>query len=108
MSSSNKKSSASSYSKYEVRQRNPNPKSCVLLVIDMQNYFSSMSAPILDNINTTITLCRRASIPVIFTRHSHNSSSSDHGMLQEWWFGDLIIDGTVEAELMTALDRKGE
>jgi hypothetical protein len=29
-------------------------------------------------------------------------------MLEEWWFGDLIIDGTVEAELMTALDRKGE
>ncbi|KAK2399915.1 nicotinamidase [Trifolium repens] len=48
MSSSIKKSSASSYEKYEVRKRNPNPKSCAL------------------------------------------------------------SDGTVEAELITALDRKGE
>ncbi|WJX17023.1 Nicotinamidase 2 [Trifolium repens] len=107
MSSSVKKSNSPSYEKYEVRKRNPNPKSCALLVIDMQNYFSSMSAPILDNINTTIALCRRASIPVIFTRHCHKSSS-DHGMLHEWWFGDLIVDGTVEADLITVLDRKGE
>ncbi|XP_004513396.1 nicotinamidase 2-like [Cicer arietinum] len=105
MSSSHKKwSSSSSYEKYEVRNRNPNPKSCALLVIDMQNYFSSMGSSILHNLNTTITLCRRASIPVIFTRHRHKSPS-DHGMLEEWWFGDLIVDGTEEAQLMTALDR---
>ncbi|KAL5070804.1 hypothetical protein RYX36_021691 [Vicia faba] len=100
-----KSSSSSSYDKYEVRKRNPNPKSCALLVIDMQNYFSSMASPILTNLNTTITLCRRASIPIIFTRHSHKSPS-DHGMLHEWWPGDLITDGTVEADLITALDRK--
>ncbi|KAJ1440438.1 Isochorismatase-like [Sesbania bispinosa] len=105
MSSSLK--SCSSYEKYEIRKRDPNPKSCALLVIDMQNYFSSMATPILDNLNTTINLCRRASIPVIFTRHRHKSPS-DHGMLEEWWFGDLIIDGTVESHLMAALDRKGE
>lgn len=108
MSSSHKKwSSSSSYEKYEVRNRNPNPKSCALLVIDMQNYFSSMGSSILHNLNTTITLCRRASIPVIFTRHRHKSPS-DHGMLEEWWFGDLIVDGTEEAQLMTALDRNSE
>ncbi|KEH40941.1 putative nicotinamidase [Medicago truncatula] len=107
MSSSVKKSSSSSYETYEVRKRNPNPQTCALLVIDMQNYFSSMAALILANLNTTITLCRRASIPVIFTRHCHKSPS-DHGMLEEWWFGDLIMDGSIEAELMTALDRKGE
>ncbi|CAI8605277.1 unnamed protein product [Vicia faba] len=100
-----KSSSSSSYDKYEVRKRNPNPKSCALLVIDMQNYFSSMASTILTNLNTTITLCRRASIPIIFTRHSHKSPS-DHGMLHEWWSGDLITDGTVEADLITALDRK--
>ncbi|KAJ1427605.1 Isochorismatase-like [Sesbania bispinosa] len=105
MSSSLK--SCSSYEKYEIRKRDPNPKSCALLVIDMQNYFSSMATPILHNLNTTINLCRRASIPVIFTRHRHKSPS-DHGMLEEWWFGDLIIDGTVESHLMAALDHKGE
>ncbi|KAE9615786.1 hypothetical protein Lal_00017099 [Lupinus albus] len=102
MSSSLK--SSSPYSKYEIRNRNPNPKSCALLVIDMQNYFSSMATPILPFLNTTISLCRRASIPVIFTRHRHKSPS-DYAMLGEWWFGDLVFDGTPEAELMEALDR---
>ncbi|XP_019420688.1 PREDICTED: nicotinamidase 2-like [Lupinus angustifolius] len=105
MSSSLK--SCSPYSKYEIRNRNPNPKSCALLVIDMQNYFSSMATPILPFLNTTISLCRRASIPIIFTRHRHKSPS-DYGMPGEWWFDDLVFDGTPEAELMEALDRGGD
>ncbi|KAJ7942661.1 nicotinamidase 2 [Quillaja saponaria] len=99
--------SSASYKKYEIRKRNPNPKKSVLLVIDMENYFYSMAKPILPNLLTTISLCRRASIPVIFTRHCHKSPS-DHGMLGEWWNGDLIIDGTPEAELISDLDRKPE
>ncbi|KAK7310248.1 hypothetical protein RJT34_07644 [Clitoria ternatea] len=63
--------------------------------------------PILQNLNTTINLCRSASIPVIFTRHCHKSPS-DYGMLGEWWSGDLVMDGTVDAELMEELDRNGE
>jgi nicotinamidase-related amidase len=94
-----------SYNKYEIRKRNPEPKTSALLVIDMQNYFSSMAQPILPNVLSTIHLCRRASIPVIFTRHSQKSPD-DHGMLGEWWNGDLVIDGTVEAELMSELDRR--
>lgn len=94
------------YTKYEIRKRNPDPKTCALLVIDVQNYFSSMATPIMCNLNTTIDLCRHASIPVIFTRHRHKSSASDAGMLQEWWFGDLIIDGTLESQLMEDLHRK--
>ncbi|XP_010274888.1 PREDICTED: nicotinamidase 2-like [Nelumbo nucifera] len=94
------------YKKFETRKRNPDPKTAVLLVIDMQNYFSSMGKPILPNINTTIGLCRSVSVPVIFTRHCHKSPS-DYGMLGEWWNNDLIIDGTMEAELMPELGRKG-
>ncbi|TKY69086.1 Nicotinamidase 2 [Spatholobus suberectus] len=105
MSSSLKPSS--SYTKYEIRKRNPDPKSCALLVIDVQNYFSSIATPILPNLNATIALCRSASIPVIFTRHRHKSpSSSDGGIMEEWWFGDLVTDGTPEAELMEGLDRE--
>ncbi|KAK9275898.1 hypothetical protein L1049_023172 [Liquidambar formosana] len=96
----------SSYKKYEIRKRDPDPKTSVLLVIDMQNYFSSMAKPILSNLNATIDLCRRASIPVIFTRHSHKSLS-DHSMLAEWWDNDLIIDGTVESELIPEIGRLG-
>ncbi|BFG17459.1 hypothetical protein CerSpe_037330 [Prunus speciosa] len=95
--------SSSSYEKYDIRKRNPNPKVAALLVIDMQNYFSSMAQPILQNLLTTIRLCRRASIPVIFTRHSHKSPS-DYGMLDEWWRGDLIFDGTPESHLMPELN----
>ncbi|XP_057961726.1 nicotinamidase 2-like [Malania oleifera] len=92
-------SSCSSYEKYEIRKRDPNPRSSVLLVIDMQNYFSSMAKPLLPAITKTIDLCHRASIPVIFTRHSHKSPA-DYAMLGEWWNNDLILDGTKDAELM--------
>ena len=95
-----------SYKKYEKRERNPNPKTSALLVIDVQNYFSSMAHPILPNLLQTIQLCRRASIPVIFTRHSH--TGRDGGMLAEWWIGDLIMDGTAEAKLMPELERLPE
>ncbi|KAF8389546.1 hypothetical protein HHK36_024061 [Tetracentron sinense] len=91
--------SSSSYKKFDIRKRNPDPKTSVLLVIDMQNYFSAIAKPILPAIKTTIDLCRSVSIPVIFTRHSHKSPE-DYGMLGEWFNNDLIIDGTVEAELM--------
>lgn len=95
---------ASSYKKYETRSRNPDPKTSLLLVIDVQNYFSSMVNPILPQLLTTIDLCRRSSIPVLFTRHNHKSPP-DYGMLGEWWDNDLVLDGTVEAELMPEIRR---
>ncbi|CAL9231275.1 unnamed protein product [Arabidopsis halleri] len=89
---------SSSTRKYETRKRDPNPKTATLLVIDMQNHFS-MAKPILNNALTTIDICRRASIPVFFTRHNHKSPT-DHGMLGEWWNGDLILDGTTDSEII--------
>uniref|UniRef100_A0A2P2Q615 Isochorismatase-like domain-containing protein n=1 Tax=Rhizophora mucronata TaxID=61149 RepID=A0A2P2Q615_RHIMU len=94
----------SSYEKYETRKRNPDPKTSVLLVIDVQNYFASMAKPILPNILSTVDVCRRASIPVLFTRHRHKSPD-DYGMLGEWWNDDLVYDGTFEAELMPEIAR---
>ncbi|XP_062079784.1 nicotinamidase 2-like [Humulus lupulus] len=108
MASSLKK--CSTYEKYEIRTRNPNPRAAALLVIDVQNYFSSMANPILPNLLATIRLCRRASIPVIFTRHCHKSLT-DNPVLAEWWNGDIILDGTPDADLMPDLDsvrRPGE
>ncbi|XP_072987362.1 nicotinamidase 2-like [Typha latifolia] len=95
---------SSSYTKYEIRSRDPNPSSAALLVIDMQRYFSSIAAPILPSLLTTVDLCRAAGIPVIYTRHRH-LSPSDGGMLDEWWHGDLIFDGTPEAELLPSIGR---
>ncbi|XP_071720272.1 nicotinamidase 2-like [Rutidosis leptorrhynchoides] len=95
----------SSYKKYQIRTRDPNPKTSALLVIDMQNHFSSIAKPIIPSITSTIQTCRQASIPIIFTRHCHKSLS-DHGMLGEWWANDLIIDGTHESKLMNEIGRK--
>ncbi|XP_022762464.1 nicotinamidase 2-like [Durio zibethinus] len=97
----------SSYKKYEIRKRDPNPKTSALLVIDMQNKFSSFAKPILSNTITTIDLCRRASIPVFFTRHCHKSLA-DSGMLGEWWDNDIIFDGTVDSELIPEIERLAE
>lgn len=96
-----------SYYKYEIRKRNPNPSKCALLVIDMQNYFSDISGPIIPALNTTINLCRSRKIPVLFTRHNHKSPS-DHGMLGEWWDRKLVFDGTPEADLLPDLARDKE
>lgn len=103
MSSSS--SSSSSYQKYEIRKRNPNPKTSVLLVIDMQNHFYSMAKPILPAIKTTVELCRNSSVPIIFTRHCHKSPE-DYGMLYEWWNGDLIMDGTSDSQLIDGLGKR--
>ncbi|KAL3624619.1 Nicotinamidase 2 [Castilleja foliolosa] len=94
----------SSYKKFETRKRDPDPKSAALLVIDIQNYFDSMARPILQSLNTTIDLCRRASMPVFFTRHCHKSPADD-SMLYEWWDGDIIHDGTSESKLIADFHR---
>ncbi|KAL2252210.1 nicotinamidase 2-like [Sesamum indicum] len=94
----------SSYKKFEIRKRDPDPKSAALLVIDIQNYFHSMARPILPSLNATIDLCRRSSMPVFFTRHCHKSPA-DYSMLSEWWNGDLIHDGTPESQLISDLHR---
>ncbi|GMI74757.1 nicotinamidase 2 [Hibiscus trionum] len=97
-------SECSSYKKYEIRKRDPNPKTAALLVIDMQNLVTSVAKPIISNAITTINLCRQASIPVFFIRHCHKSPA-DHGMLGEWWNNNVISDGTVESELIPDIER---
>lgn len=98
-------SSLPSYKKFSIRKRNPDPKTSALLVIDMQNYFSSIAKPILPAITATINLCRTAQIPVLFTRHAQKSPA-DYGMIGEWWNDDLILEGTVESELMPEIGRR--
>ncbi|KAK1380509.1 Isochorismatase domain-containing protein [Heracleum sosnowskyi] len=100
------RTSKSSYRRFETRIKDPNPEKSVLLVIDMQNYFSSIAGAIIPSITKTIDLCRRASIPVIFTRHSHDPAVQSRNMLAEWWNNDLIIDGTPEAEIMPEVGRR--
>ena len=90
---------AKSYEKYAIRDRAPDPKKAVLLVIDMQEYFRGMAAPILPAIRRTIELARGAQMPVIYTQHLHKGPS-DYGMLYEWWNGNVIEAGYPEVQLM--------
>jgi len=72
---------------------------CALLVIDMQEYFRSIAADIIPSVQKLVSEFRSMKLPVIYTRHSHKDPAIDGGMLAQWW-GDLIIDGTPEAEIL--------
>ena len=87
---------------YNVRQRRPEAKSCALLVIDMQQFFCPVAAPIMGNVLSTIDTCRSAGMGIIFTRHGHRDVDLDGGMLSQWW-GDCIEYGTSEWELIKEL-----
>jgi isochorismate hydrolase len=87
---------------YNVRHAWPKPGRCALLVIDMQQYFLSIAAPILGNVLSIIEACRSVDIRTIFTRHGHKNISEDGGMLVAWW-GDLIEYGSKDWELINAL-----
>ena len=87
---------------YNVRRAWPKPGRCALLVIDMQQYFLSIAAPILGNVLSIIEACRSVDIRTIFTRHGHKDVSKDGGMLAAWW-GDLIGYGSKNWELINAL-----
>lgn len=95
------------YSKYVKRDRNPDPKICALLVIDVQNHFSSVVNTIIPQLNTTIQICRRYSIPVIFTQHAERDPE-EYPMLAEWWGDDLITEGTEAWRLIPELDVRTE
>ena len=87
---------------YNVRQAQPKPGRCALLVIDMQQYFLSMAEPILGNVLSVVEACRFKDISIIFTRHGHKDASGDGGMLAQWW-GDLIEYGSKDWELINSL-----
>jgi len=85
-----------------------NKNHCALLIIDMQEYFRAMAEPILPDLFPLIECCRQVKLPVIFTRHAHKDPLIDGGMLAKWW-GEMIIDGTSEAEILDELKpRKNE
>ncbi|OEL30398.1 Nicotinamidase 2 [Dichanthelium oligosanthes] len=91
------------YTKYETRRRDPDPRRAALLVIDVQGHFASLAAPIMPAITTTVALCRGAGLPVVYTRHVDPVPRSRP--LGEWWPGDRIDAGTPAAELLPGAGR---
>lgn len=88
---------------YNIRQTWPTPSKTALLVIDMQCYFRELAGPILKNVISLIETCRKRGVKIVFTRHGHRDSLKDGGMLREWW-GELIICGTEEWNLLEELN----
>lgn len=89
-------------SSYNIRPAWPKPGKCVLLVIDMQQYFLALASHIVGNVLSIVEACRAKGIRVIFTRHGHKDISRDGGMLSKWW-GDGIKYGSKDWELIKGL-----
>jgi len=88
----------------------PVPEHTALLVIDMQNYFLEPGAPaflnaapaVVPRVRRLIETFRQKHRPVIFTRHEHSPDGCDAGIMQ-WWWSDMIIEGSPESEIHTDL-----
>lgn len=70
----------------------PDPKRCVLLVHDMQEYFLNFFTPdsspipqLLSNIEKLLKTARSLNMPVIYTAQPDNQSPKDRGVLQDFW-----------------------
>lgn len=82
-----------------------------LLVIDMQNHFAhpdgdlylNESRHIVKRIVRLANLFRDKKRPVIFTQHQHAADKSDLGMMDKWWSGKHIFEGTWGSEIVEKL-----
>lgn len=84
---------------YNIRQAWPVPEKAALLVIDMQLYFKDVAQPIVNDVISLIECFRANNSKIFFTRHGHRDPKTDGGMLARWW-GDLILYGSAEWELI--------
>ncbi len=91
---------------YNIRKAKPTPDKTALLVIDMQKYFGTIAKPILAKVISLISACRRQGIKVLYTRHGHKRKN-DGSMLSKWW-GELIMYGSEEWELIDGLNAAPE
>jgi len=77
-----------------------------LLVVDMQCFFLEKGSPtftsgglaILPTVRGLIRAFRRAGRPVIYTRHVHDRSGVDLGLMGWWWEGKCI-EGSPQSEI---------
>ncbi len=79
----------------------PEKEKSAVLLIDLQEYFRELVRPVLNPIVRLLDASRAAGVPLFFTRHAHEQGE-DPGVLGHWW-GDLIWEGTPEAELLPEL-----
>jgi nicotinamidase-related amidase len=71
----------------------------------MQRYFASICASIVAPARRAVEAAHGAGVPVLFTQHGHLDPDRDGGMLGRWW-GDLILEGSVDHALLPGLGRE--
>ncbi|KAI4123979.1 MAG: hypothetical protein LQ347_005912 [Umbilicaria vellea] len=75
-----------------------------LLIIDMQNFFLSMSNPCLQNILRLTTHFQNHSLPRIFTQHGHTAAELhppfSNQLVRKWGPSGSIAVGTSDWELL--------
>ncbi len=86
-----------------MRASRPDPLRAALLLVDLQEYFRPVAAPILPALIRLVARCRARGVAVLHTQHGHAEPSRDGGMLWEHW-GDLIIEGTPAWALLPELE----
>ncbi|MBN2804083.1 MAG: cysteine hydrolase [Deltaproteobacteria bacterium] len=82
-----------------------NPKECALIVVDMNNYFTSPESShylpaaksVVSRLQDVLKKWRTLGGTVVFTRHEH-TGSGDLGMFEKF-FNDFIKAGTKDAEI---------
>lgn len=75
------------------------PPKTVLLVIDMQNVFASMTTSVLPNIKKLISHFQSPSSPIIFTQHGHSkeeltTNPSPNQLVRKWGASGSIAYGS--------------
>jgi nicotinamidase-related amidase len=91
---------------YNQHEMQLNIAASVLLVVDMQLFFLDPASPtftcggaaILPTVKRLMDSFRRASRPVIFTRHVHHPGNMDSGIMGWWWEGKCL-EGSPESEI---------
>ncbi|KAI1704412.1 isochorismatase family domain-containing protein [Ditylenchus destructor] len=77
----------------------------VLLVIDMQVAFQTQGQQVLNQVNETISQCRQANLPIVFTQFGHKYVPEDCGVLCDFWGTDGVnMVGSPSFQLMSGLD----
>jgi nicotinamidase-related amidase len=86
-----------------MRPTSPDLPHSAVLVIDMQEYFRSIAAPIAARLGSTIAELRTRWVPILYTQHGHENPARDGGMLFEWWDEHIIV-GTEPWRLMPEVE----
>jgi len=97
------------------------PAKCALIVVDMENDFVAVGAPMetpagramLPNLKRAITFCREVGAKVVYTAHVHRKDGCDAGMFATLWppIGNKagLVDGTRGVEIYEEIaPRPGE